>query len=94
MPRPIVLRRFTSLMRSAATHRASLVLADERAARCAVDVLSEVVFEADAAVAAVERPDGQWDVTVDFARAPHEARPSLVSVQERIDAWSGSGRCR
>jgi len=60
-------------MRSAATHRASLVLADERAARCAVDVLSEVVFEAGAAVAAVERPDGQWDVTVDFARAPHEA---------------------
>jgi ribosomal protein L11 methyltransferase len=59
-------------MISAATHRASLVLADEQAARRAVDVLTEVLFEADAALAAFERGDGCWDVTVHFAQAPHE----------------------
>jgi ribosomal protein L11 methyltransferase len=59
-------------MISAATHRASLVLADEQAARRAVDVLTEVLFEADAALAAFERGDGRWDVTVHFAQAPHE----------------------
>ena len=56
-----------------ATHRASFTLADEITARQAVDVLTEVFFEGDAAVAAFERPDGRWDVTVHFADAPDEA---------------------
>lgn len=56
-----------------ATHRASFTLANEAAARPAVDVLTEVFFEGDAAVAAFERPDGRWDVTVHFADAPDEA---------------------
>src|ERR1700755_1338733 len=30
-------------------------------------------FEGEAAVAAFERPDGRWDVTVHFADAPDEA---------------------
>jgi ribosomal protein L11 methyltransferase len=55
-----------------ATHRASFVLPDERAARSAVDVLGEILFEGDAAVAASERPDGRWDVTMHFAEAPDE----------------------
>jgi len=56
-----------------ATHRASFTLADEQAARSAVDALTEVFFEGDAAVAASERPDGRWDVTLHFAEAPDEA---------------------
>src|SRR5690349_17275602 len=56
-----------------ATHRASFTLADEQTARAAVDVLTEIFFEGDAAVAAFERPDGRWDVTVHFAEAPDQA---------------------
>src|SRR5215831_21421500 len=52
------------------THRASFALPDEKAARHAVDVLTEVFFEDDAAVSAFERPDGRWDITVHFADAP------------------------
>ena len=57
------------------THRASFALPDERAARHAVDVLTEIFFEDDAAVSAFERPDGRWDITVHFADAPD---PALV----------------
>jgi ribosomal protein L11 methyltransferase len=56
-----------------ATHRASFAIGDERAARGVVDVLTEVFFEGQAAVAAFERPDGRWDVTVHFAEAPDQA---------------------
>ncbi len=56
-----------------ATHRASFNLLDERTARQAVDVLSEVFFEGDTAVAASERTDGRWDVTLHFAQAPDQA---------------------
>ena len=56
-----------------ATHRASFTLPDEQAAKTTVDVLTEIVFEGDAAVAAFERPDGRWDVTVHFADAPEQA---------------------
>jgi ribosomal protein L11 methyltransferase len=56
-----------------ATHRVSLALADERAARRVVDVLTEVFFEGEAAVAAFEQPDGRWDVAVHFAEPPDQA---------------------
>jgi ribosomal protein L11 methyltransferase len=56
-----------------ATHRASFALADETTARRVVDTLTEVFFEGDAAVAAFERPDGRWDVTVHFADPPDRA---------------------
>src|SRR5215471_9343197 len=56
-----------------ATHRAGFALPDEQAARRTVDALTEVLFGGDAAVAAFERPDGRWDVTVHFAEAPDQA---------------------
>jgi ribosomal protein L11 methyltransferase len=58
---------------TAATYRASFTLADEATARQVVDVLTEIFFEGDAAVAAFERPDGRWDVTVHFADPPDQA---------------------
>ena len=54
------------------THRASFSIGNEAAARRVVDVLTEVFFEGDAAVAAFERPDGEWDVTLHFAEAPDQ----------------------
>src|ERR1700761_5842818 len=56
-----------------ATHRTGFTLPDEQAAKTAVDLLTETFFEGDAAVAAFERPDGRWDVTVHFADAPDQA---------------------
>jgi ribosomal protein L11 methyltransferase len=55
-----------------ATHRVSFAISDEQAARRVIDVLTEVFFEGEAAVAAFERPDGRWDVTVHFAEAPDQ----------------------
>ena len=55
------------------THRASLAIGDEHAARRVVDVLTEIFFEGEAAVAAFERPDRRWDVTLHFAEAPDQA---------------------
>jgi ribosomal protein L11 methyltransferase len=57
-----------------ATHRASFALPDERAARRVADVLDEVFFDGETAIAAFERPDGRWDVTLHFADAPDQAR--------------------
>jgi ribosomal protein L11 methyltransferase len=54
------------------THRASFAIGDEHAAKRVVDVLTEIFFEGEAAVAAFERPDGRWDVTVHFAEAPDQ----------------------
>ena len=57
-----------------ATHRASFAIGDEHAAKRVVDVLTEIFFEGEAAVAAFERPDGRWDVTVHFADPPDQAQ--------------------
>jgi ribosomal protein L11 methyltransferase len=54
------------------THRASFAIGDEHAAKRVVDVLTEVFFDGEAAVAAFEQPDGRWDVTVHFADAPDQ----------------------
>jgi ribosomal protein L11 methyltransferase len=56
------------------THRASFAIGDERAAKLVVDMLTEVFFEGEAVIAAFERPDGIWEVTVHFADAPDQAR--------------------
>ena len=56
------------------THRASFAIADERLARRVSDLLEEVFFDGEAAIAAFERPDGRWDVTLHFADAPDQAR--------------------
>src|SRR6266566_8012811 len=63
---------------ASATHRASFAIGDEQAAKRVVDVLTEIFFEGQfsedqAAIAAFERPDGRWDVTVHFAGAPDQA---------------------
>jgi len=56
-----------------ATHRANFAIGDEQAARSVADVLTEIFPEGEAAIAAFERPDGRWDVTVHFADAPDQA---------------------
>jgi ribosomal protein L11 methyltransferase len=55
------------------THRANLILGDEESAKRAIDALTDALFESEAAVAAFERPDGRWDVTVHFGKAPDQA---------------------
>jgi ribosomal protein L11 methyltransferase len=55
---------------TAPTHRASFAIGAEPAAKRVVDVLNEVFFESEAAIAAFERPDGRWDVTMNFADPP------------------------
>jgi ribosomal protein L11 methyltransferase len=62
------------MVSSPSTHRASLAIGDENAAKLVVDMLTEVFFEGEAAIAAFERPDGRWDVTVHFVDAPDQAR--------------------
>jgi ribosomal protein L11 methyltransferase len=56
----------------ASTHRVNISVGDEQAARGIVDVLTDFFFEGQAAVAAFERPDGRWDVTVHFAEPPDQ----------------------
>ena len=55
-----------------ASHRASFAVADEQAAKAAVDLLTDVFVDGDGAVAASERVDGHWDVAVHFAREPDQ----------------------
>src|SRR2546421_12563698 len=60
-----------------ATHRASVAIGGEEAAKRVVDVLTETFSEGPflehpAAIAAFERPDGRWDVTVHFAEPPDQ----------------------
>lgn len=54
------------------THRASFSVEGEQAAKETVDVLTEIFFDGEAAIAAFERPDGRWDVTVHFADPPDQ----------------------
>ena len=56
-----------------ATHRASFAIGEEHAAKRVVDVLAEMFFEGEAAVAAFERPDGRWGVAMHFAAAPDQS---------------------
>ena len=56
----------------ALTYRVSFAIGDEHAAKGVVDALTEVFFEGEAAIAAFERPDGRWDVTVHFAEPPDQ----------------------
>jgi ribosomal protein L11 methyltransferase len=55
-----------------ATHRASFAIGNERAARGVADVLTEIFAEGEAAVAAFERPDGSWEITLHLAQAPDQ----------------------
>src|SRR3984885_4507848 len=72
------------------THRATFAIGNERTAKRVVDLLNESFFEGQAAIAAFERPDGRWDVSVHFAEPPHE--PSireLVGLAAGDDAAQG-----
>jgi ribosomal protein L11 methyltransferase len=56
------------------TYRARFPIGDEHTAKRVVDMLTEVFFEGEAAIAGFERPDGRWDVSMHFADAPDQAR--------------------
>ncbi|MBS0532307.1 MAG: 50S ribosomal protein L11 methyltransferase [Proteobacteria bacterium] len=63
------------------TSRATFAIGDERIARRVTDLLTESLEDGEAAVAAFERSDGRWDVTVHFAEPPDEERiRSLVAL--------------
>src|SRR5450432_3931726 len=56
-----------------AISRATFAIGNEQAARRVVDLLTEIFFEGQAAIAAFERPDGRWGVTMHFAEVPNQA---------------------
>ena len=56
------------------THRANFAIGSEPAAKQVVDRLTESFFEGEAVIAAFERPDGRWDVTMHFTEPPDQAR--------------------
>jgi len=63
------------------TSRATFAIGDERTARRVVDLLNERLDDDQAAVAAYERTDGRWSISVHFAEAPNEAAiRDLVSL--------------
>ena len=66
-----------------ATHRANFAIGSEHRQNV-VDLLNESFFEGQAAIAAFERPDGRWDVTVHFADRPIEA-----SIRELVGLAAG-----
>jgi ribosomal protein L11 methyltransferase len=57
---------------TASTHRVSFAIGNEHTAKGVVDVLTEAFFEGQAAIAAFERPDGQWHITAHFAEPPDQ----------------------
>ena len=66
------------------TSRASFAIGTEQAARRAVDLLTEIFFEGQAAIAAFERPDGRWDIVMHFADAPDQ-----TSIRELVGIAAG-----
>ena len=67
------------------THRATFAIGDEAAARRVVDVLNESFEEGFAAVAAFERADGRWDVSLHFAEPPDQ-----TAIREMVALAAGS----
>jgi ribosomal protein L11 methyltransferase len=66
------------------TSRATLAIGDEPTARRVVDLLNVSLDDDQAAVAAYERPDGRWDISVHFAEAPDQA-----SIRELVTLTAG-----
>src|SRR4051812_4212205 len=66
------------------TTRATFAIGDERTARHVVDLLNESLDDDQAAVTALEQPDGRWDISIHFAEAPNEA-----SVRELVRLAAG-----
>jgi ribosomal protein L11 methyltransferase len=71
------------------TTRATFAIDDERAARRVVDLLNESFEEGQAAIAAYERPDGRWDVSLHFSELPDEA-----SIRELVSLAAGENIAR
>jgi ribosomal protein L11 methyltransferase len=61
-----------SLDKTPPATRATFDMADERTAKHTVDVLTESFDNDEAAIAAFERPDGCWAVTLYFSEHPDE----------------------
>jgi ribosomal protein L11 methyltransferase len=55
------------------TCRATFAIGSEQTARRGVDLLNEIFFEGQAAIAAFERSDGRWDIVMHFADPPDQA---------------------
>jgi ribosomal protein L11 methyltransferase len=72
-----------------ATHRANFAIGSETTAKHVVDLLNESFFEGQAAIAAFERPDGLWDITVHFAEPPDQA-----SIRELVGLAAGGDVAR
>jgi ribosomal protein L11 methyltransferase len=66
------------------THRAHFAIGGEATAKNVVDLLTESFFEGQAAIAAFERPDGVWEVSMHFAEAPDQA-----SIRELVGLAAG-----
>jgi ribosomal protein L11 methyltransferase len=66
------------------TIRVTFAIGDERTARRVVDLLNESLDENQAAVAAFERSDGRWDVSLHFSEAPDQA-----SIRELVRLVAG-----
>jgi ribosomal protein L11 methyltransferase len=63
------------------TSRVTFAIGDEPTARRVADLLNESIDDDEAAVAAYERPDGRWDISMHFAEAPDQAAiRELVSL--------------
>jgi ribosomal protein L11 methyltransferase len=67
-----------------ATPRATFAIGSEQTAKRVVDLLTESFFEGQAAIAAFERPDGRWGITMHFAEAPDQA-----SIRELVGVVAG-----
>jgi ribosomal protein L11 methyltransferase len=71
----------TTAIITPSTSRAIFAIGDEPAAKRVVDLLTESFEEGTAAIAAFERPDGRWDISVHFADPPdQEAIRDLVAL--------------
>ena len=66
------------------TSRATFAIGSEITARRVVDRLTESFLEGQAAIAAFERSDGRWDVTLHFVEAPDQ-----TSVRELVGIAAG-----
>src|SRR5712672_4101826 len=69
--------------------RATFAIGNEQTARRVVDRLTESFLEGLAAIAAFERSDGRWDVTLHFAEAPDQ-----TSVRELVGIAAGGDVAR
>jgi ribosomal protein L11 methyltransferase len=72
-----------------ATPRATFAIGSEQTAKRVVDLLTEFFFEGQAAIAAFERPDGRWGITMHFAEAPDQA-----SIRELVGVAAGDDVAR